>query len=175
MPVELTGKIIPKGGTFVGMVNANQVIGASGAGGYLVSSAISGIREYQLKVSNAPQTGYFLQYKDSTDELTWAEASSADVAWSGAVEFYSFSSNVKEELSDLYSFSSNTSLIKTGYVNVTNGDTIAHGLSRLPTYANVSPSGFNVNFGVSCKVDETNITVYLTAIGSRDVFWLAAC
>ena len=105
----------------------------------------------------------------------YAPIGRAGEAWSGAVEFYSFSSNVKEELSDLYSFSSNTSLIKTGYVNVTNGDTIAHGLSRLPTYANVSPSGFNVNFGVSCKVDETNITVYLTAIGSRDVFWLAAC
>jgi len=94
MPVELTGKITPKGGTFIGMVDAEQVIGASGAGGYLPSSAISGIKEYQLKISNTPSDGYYLQYKDSTDELTWAEVvGGSDVAWSGAAGFYTVSSN----------------------------------------------------------------------------------
>jgi len=174
MPVELTGKITPKGGTFVGMVNANQVIGASGAGGYLVSSAISGIREYQLKVSNAPQTGYFLQYKDSTDELTWAEASSADVAWSGASQFYSFSSNVKQDLLDLYNWSTNTALVKNGFAQVSNGDSIAHNLPGIPRYASVTPSGMYINFGVSCRVDLSNIYVYMTAPGTRNVLWEAS-
>jgi len=72
-------------------------------------------------------------------------------------------------------FSSNTDLTKSGYDNVSNADTIAHGLPRLPTFANVVPSGFSVNFGTTCKVDTSNITVYMTAAGSRDVFWTASC
>ena len=93
MPIGLTAKIEPKNDGFVGMVDADQVIGASGNGGYLPSSAISGIREYQLKVSNSPSDGYFLQYKDSSDQLTWAETSTTDVAWSGASEYIGHSSN----------------------------------------------------------------------------------
>jgi len=97
MGIGLTDKIEPKNDGFVGMVDADQVIGASGAGGYLPSSTISGnsIQEYQLKISNSPSDTYFLQYKDSTDKLTWAEASAGDVAWSGASDFYGFSSNAQ--------------------------------------------------------------------------------
>jgi len=108
MPIELISKISPKSDGFVGMVDADQVIGASGAGGYLPSSTISGnsLQEYQLKISNSPSDGYFLQYKDSTDKLTWAETSTTDVAWSGASEFYPVSSLV-HALNIWYSNSSN--------------------------------------------------------------------
>jgi len=95
MPIGLTAKIEPKNNGFVGMVDADQIIGASGAGGYLPSSTISGnsLQEYQLKISNNPSDGYFLQYKDSTDKMTWAEASAMDVAWSGASGYVGHSGN----------------------------------------------------------------------------------
>ena len=96
MPIGLTAKIEPKNNGFTGLVGADQVIGASGAGGYLPSSTISGnsIQEYQLKISNSPSDTYYLQYKDSTDKLTWAEVSANDVAWSGASGYIGHSSNV---------------------------------------------------------------------------------
>jgi len=96
MAIVLIDKIAPKNDAFTGMVDAEQVIGASGAGGYLPSSTISGnsIQEYQLKISNSPTNGYFLEYKDNSDKLTWAQVSTTDVAWSGAIEFYSVSSLV---------------------------------------------------------------------------------
>ena len=126
MPIGLTAKIEPKNDGFVGMVDADQIIGASGNGGYLPSSAISGVREYQLKISNSPSDGYYLQYKDSSDELTWAQvtggdssgsaayewlqnsgaAYESDVAWSGASDFYGFSSNVSDDITSLFSTSS---------------------------------------------------------------------
>jgi len=193
MAIELIAKIAPKNDGFIGMVDADQVIGASGAGGYLPSSAISGVREYQLKISNEPSDGYYLQYKDSLDELTWAEVvGSSDVAWSGASEFYGFSSNIQSlyypsslgkgisgTLSTLVSFSSNSQSlyapsgkVKSGYAYVQDGDTIAHGLTGyLPKFACVQPSGGSVNFGLSCTVDTSNITVNMTAPGYRDVFW----
>jgi len=99
MPIGLTAKIEPKG-SFVGMVDANQVVGMSGGAttSYLPSSTISSnfIQEYQLKISNSPSDTYYLQYKDSTDKLTWTEVvGGSDVAWSGASEFYVVSSMVK--------------------------------------------------------------------------------
>lgn len=159
MGIGLTDKIEPKNQGFVGMVDADQVIGASGAGGYLPSSTISGnsIQEYQLKISNSPSDTYFLQYKDSTDKLTWAEASAGDVAWSGA--------------SDFYGFSSNTALVKSGYAQKSDSQTISHGLGAIPNHVSITPSGMLCNFGVNCKVDINDITVYMTAPGTRDIFW----
>jgi len=102
-----------------------------------------------------------LAKKSDLDKL-YQESGTAgtDVAWSGA--------------SDFYGFSSNTAVVKNGYATVSDGSTIAHGLSNTPKYANISPSGFSVNFGATCSVDDTNITVYLTAPGSRNVFWTAS-
>ena len=37
------------------------------------------IKEVKLDVSNAPSDGKFLQYKDNSDQLTWAAASSPEV------------------------------------------------------------------------------------------------
>ena len=37
------------------------------------------IAEVKLDVSNAPSAGTFLQYKDNSDQLTWAQASSPEV------------------------------------------------------------------------------------------------
>lgn len=83
--------------------------------------------------------------------------------------------------SNTYGFSSNartlfapSALTKCGYSNISSGDTISHGLSRIPAYANVSPSGMIVNFGATCRLDSTNITAYLTVDGNRDVFWIAS-
>ncbi len=46
--------------------------------------ALTQTPEEGLKVSNAPSDGKFLQYKDSTDKLTWATA--ADGTMSNLVE-----------------------------------------------------------------------------------------
>ena len=37
------------------------------------------IAEVKLDVSNTPTAGHFLQYKDNSDQLTWAAASSPEV------------------------------------------------------------------------------------------------
>jgi len=37
------------------------------------------IAEVKLDVSNSPSAGTFLQYKDNSDQLTWAQASSPEV------------------------------------------------------------------------------------------------
>jgi hypothetical protein len=95
MGINLIDKIVPKNDAFMGMVEADQVIGNVLGGGYLVSSCISAnsIYEVNLHVSNSPTNNYYLQYTDAND-LTWAEVvGGSDVAWSGASEFYAVSSN----------------------------------------------------------------------------------
>jgi len=37
------------------------------------------IKEVDLDISNTPTAGHFLQYKDNSDQLTWAQASSPEV------------------------------------------------------------------------------------------------
>ena len=78
--------------------------------------------------------------------------------------------------SNSYNLGGITSIQETssGFEQVSHGDSFAHGLSATPTYANVVPSGSSVNFGVSCKVDNTKIYVYLTAPGTRNVYWMAS-
>jgi len=82
--------------------------------------------------------------------------------------------NVSSNAKAAFEFSSNSDLVKSGYAEVANGGTIAHGLPDIPKYVNASPSGYSVNFGTTCAVDETNITVYMTAGGTRKVFWTAS-
>ena len=43
------------------------------------SIADDSIAEVKLDISNAPSAGKFLQYKDNSDQLTWALASSPEV------------------------------------------------------------------------------------------------
>ena len=44
-----------------------------------VSVLDDSIKEADLDVSNTPTAGHFLQYKDNSDQLTWAQASSPEV------------------------------------------------------------------------------------------------
>ncbi|MBE3093952.1 MAG: hypothetical protein IMZ52_02895 [Actinobacteria bacterium] len=145
--INLIAKIAPFNDGFVGMVDASQVIGTSGGAltSYLPSSAISSnsITENYLKISNSPTDGYYLQYKDDTDRLTWEEVIASNVS--------------------------------TGFSTISNGyGAIGHSLGAIPKYVNITPSGSLYNFGASCKVDATNIYVYLTAMGSRSVYWYAS-
>jgi len=48
------------------------------------------IKEADLDVSNTPTAGHFLQYKDNSDQLTWAQASSPEV--------YGFNTNANGNL-----------------------------------------------------------------------------
>ena len=43
------------------------------------SIADDSIAEVKLDISNTPTAGHFLQYKDNSDQLTWAQASSPEV------------------------------------------------------------------------------------------------
>ena len=58
------------------IVNADINSAANIAGTKLADDTIA---EVKLDVSNAPSAGTFLQYKDNSDQLTWAQASSPEV------------------------------------------------------------------------------------------------
>ena len=60
----------------VELVNADLHSAANIAGTKLADDTIA---EVKLDVSNAPSAGTFLQYKDNSDQLTWAQASSPEV------------------------------------------------------------------------------------------------
>ena len=55
-----------------------------------VSVLDDSIKEADLDISNSPTTGHFLQYKDNSDQLTWAQASSPEV--------YGFNTNASGHL-----------------------------------------------------------------------------
>jgi hypothetical protein len=58
------------------IVNADIHSAANITGSKLADDTIA---EVKLDVSNAPTAGHFLQYKDNSDQLTWAQASSPEV------------------------------------------------------------------------------------------------
>ena len=58
------------------IVNADIHSAANITGSKLADDTIS---EVKLDVSNSPTDGHFLQYKDNSDQLTWAQASSPEV------------------------------------------------------------------------------------------------
>ena len=58
------------------IVNADIHSAANITGSKLADDTIA---EVKLDVSNTPTDGHFLQYKDNSDQLTWAQASSPEV------------------------------------------------------------------------------------------------
>ena len=79
------------------IVNADIHSAANIAGTKLADGAINNVKiaddtiaEVKLDVSNAPSAGTFLQYKDNSDQLTWAQASSPEV--------YGFNTNASGNL-----------------------------------------------------------------------------
>mgnify|MGYP003111051330 FL=1 len=69
------------------IVNADIHSAANITGSKLADDTIT---EVKLDVSNAPSAGTFLQYKDNSDQLTWAQASSPEV--------YGFNTNASGNL-----------------------------------------------------------------------------
>ena len=69
------------------LVNADLHTAANIAGTKLADDTIA---EVKLEVSNTPTAGHFLQYKDNSDQLTWAQASSPEV--------YGFNTNASGHL-----------------------------------------------------------------------------
>ena len=69
------------------LVNADLHSAANIAGTKLSDDTIA---EVKLDVSNTPTAGHFLQYKDNSDQLTWAQASSPEV--------YGFNTNASGNL-----------------------------------------------------------------------------
>ena len=68
------------------IVNADIHSAANIAGSKLADGAVNNVKiaddtiaEVKLDVSNTPTAGHFLQYKDNSDQLTWAQASSPEV------------------------------------------------------------------------------------------------
>ena len=68
------------------LVNADLHSAANIAGSKLADGAVNNVKiaddtiaEVKLDVSNTPTAGHFLQYKDNSDQLTWAQASSPEV------------------------------------------------------------------------------------------------
>ena len=69
------------------IVNADIHSAADITGSKLADDTIA---EVKLDVSNTPTAGHFLQYKDNSDQLTWAQASSPEV--------YGFNTNASGNL-----------------------------------------------------------------------------
>ena len=69
------------------IVNADIHSAANITGSKLADDTIT---EVKLDVSNTPTAGHFLQYKDNSDQLTWAQASSPEV--------YGFNTNASGNL-----------------------------------------------------------------------------
>ena len=69
------------------LVNADLHSAANIVGSKLADDTIT---EVKLDVSNTPTAGHFLQYKDNSDQLTWAQASSPEV--------YGFNTNASGNL-----------------------------------------------------------------------------
>ena len=69
------------------IVNADIHSAANITGSKLADDTIA---EVKLDVSNTPTAGHFLQYKDNSDQLTWAQASSPEV--------YGFNTNASGNL-----------------------------------------------------------------------------
>ena len=69
------------------LVNADLHSAANIVGSKLADDTIA---EVKLDVSNTPTAGHFLQYKDNSDQLTWAQASSPEV--------YGFNTNASGHL-----------------------------------------------------------------------------
>ena len=124
--------------------------------------------------------GNIIASADWNDFVDFTEAISGvayDIYHSGSkyTSAYNWFVESGEKLSIISgSLSNKITSINSGYTTISNGNTISHGLGSIPSYVNITPSGMDVNFGTTCKVDSTNITVYLTAAGSRNVFWTAS-
>jgi hypothetical protein len=157
------------GGGISGWYDLDTGTGITAFGGAV---AISGTQAETLTVADyIASTNVIENYIPSATAISrFADSASTQTKWYPS----SLGKGVSSQVLDLKSFSSNTALVKSGFDSVTDGGTIAHGLGVIPAYASVSPSGNDVNFGASCKIDVTNITVYLTAPGTRDVFWTAS-
>ena len=69
------------------LVNADLHSAANIVGSKLADDTIA---EVKLDVSNTHTAGHFLQYKDNSDQLTWAQASSPEV--------YGFNTNASGNL-----------------------------------------------------------------------------
>ena len=117
---------------------------------------------------------YNLQVSGETFFSGAVEFAGGEISGLAAPTYNSGASNKKYVDDQVALFSANTALVKNGFAQIAHGQTIAHGMGGLPIAVNVTPSSAAVNFGVSCKVDTTNITVYMTAPGTRDIFWEAS-
>ena len=61
--------------------------------------------------------------------------------------------------------------VKTGWISVTDGDTVTHGLGVLPTNVTITPSGA-IAFGWAVdSLTTTQFDIHLTAAGNRVIGW----
>jgi len=62
--------------------------------------------------------------------------------------------------------------VASGWASKADGETIAHGLGAKPNHVTLTPSGA-VTFATAFTSDATNITVRMSAAGSRMLNWRA--
>jgi len=110
-----------------------------------------------------------------------------DVAWSGASEFYTLSSNYYGHSSNKDIHFPSSSIINwldnvyeqsgsvcddfnSGWALVSSQSTISHNFGSKPNIVSITPSG-NSPFGYSVTYDSTYITIYLSVEGKHYVNW----
>ena len=136
-----------------------------------VSGSISGTNISGGSINIGPST----KITSILDEDTLVSDLDTALATQQSIRAYvnTISSNLDTKIDNLNGTYAPSAMTKSGFASVSSASKIAHGLGSLPSYVNVTPSG-NVNFGTSCTVDTTNITVNLTAGGIRDVYWFVS-
>ena len=126
------------------------------------------IAEAKLDISNAPSDGKFLQYKDSSDKLTWADVDTTTIPVadesSDTTCFPVFTTaatgDQAPKTGDNLLFNSNT-----GTLQATHISTIANG-GKITAYGVATGGGGNTE---SCSLNSHGITISSTASGACDI------
>ena len=125
------------------------------------------IAEAKLDISNAPSDGKFLQYKDSSDKLTWADVDTTTIP-------------VADESSDTTCFPVFTTAAtgdqapKTGdnlLFNSSTGTFQATHLSTIASGGKITAYGAAVGSGITeaCSLSATGVNISATASGACDI------
>ena len=156
-----TGLSSAPAGSFAANIGSDYTFGVSGVK-FVSSQRISGGAIKGSWIGNQITSSYITGY----------------IASSVAIARFADSSNIRLRFpgsSQAISRYAPSRSVRNGLQTITNAyGEISHGISSIPNYWNVKPSGSSINFGITTKVDASKIYVYLTALGSRSVYWYAS-
>ena len=124
---------------------------------------------YSTISSNAKAAmGYMASGNEYSDAYNWYVASSSKIS-----EFVASGDEYSAAYASAQALEAGAfKKVSSGWASIADNETIAHGLGGKPNHVSITPSGA-VTFAVAFTCDATNITVRISAAGSRMVNWRA--